>query len=789
MGLLTVEHHTARERVELLSERVDLVRIDASRRLDPQRKAELGQFLSSAAIADLMASMLACREPTINMLDAGAGVGSLFSAVVAMLCERPEPPQTITVTAYELDDLLLPYLAETMDLCRSACERVGIDFQGSIHNVDFIEASVAMLRPGLFGSPTLPSINCVILNPPYLKIHSSSTMRERLQQLGIETSNLYTGFMAAAMRLLQPGGEFVAITPRSFCNGPYFRRFRQDFLTTLSLRRIHVFDSRQQAFRDDSVLQENVIVHAVKTTTLPAFVNVTASAAPGADDTTIRDVPYREVVSPDDHQWFIRIVSDELEGRIAERIDRLPEQLATLGVTVSTGRVVDFRAVTHLRREPDADTAPLIYPTHLSQGSITWPKLTGKKPNAIARNGDTETLLVPSDNYVLVKRFSSKEERRRVVATVIEPRHISGDVVGFENHLNYFHCNGAGLDLPLARGLAAFLNSTLVDAYFRQFNGHTQVNATDLRSLRYPPLQELRDFGAVLGDQRLTQSELDRLIESRLLMMIDDHGDDPIRAKERVAEALEMLTSLGFPKAQLNERSALTLLALVDLTPASAWSDAGDPLRGVTQLMDFFAEHYGKRYAPNSRETVRRQTIHQFLDAGVILINPDQPDRPTNSGNTVYQIERSALELIRTYGTPDWEHSLRSYLASVETLKARYAQERSIVRIPVEINDIAFTLSPGGQNVLVKAIVDEFASRFTPGGRLLYVGDTDDKFAYFDSAAMAALGVTIEVHGKMPDLILHDTARNWLVLIEAVTSHGPVDPKRRAELEQLFAGS
>lgn len=258
----------------------------------------------------------------------------------------------------------------------------------------------------------------------------------------------------------------------------------------------------------------------------------------------------------------------------------------------------------------------------------------------------------------------------------------------------------------------------------------------------------------------------------------------------KVEEALAALKALGYPRQQQNERSALTLLALLNLTPDKSWAEAENPLRGITPMMEFFAAHYGKVYAPNSRETVRRQTVHQFLSAGLIVANPDAMYRAVNSGKSVYQIESSALELLRTYGTPEWDNTLAIYLASVSTLQQHYAQERQMARIPVRVAEgKTLTLSPGGQNVLVEQIIHEFAPRFTPGCIVLYVGDTDDKWAYFASQSLETLGVSIETHGKMPDVILHHMEKNWLVLIEAVTSHGPVDFKRREELKRLFAGS
>jgi hypothetical protein len=254
--------------------------------------------------------------------------------------------------------------------------------------------------------------------------------------------------------------------------------------------------------------------------------------------------------------------------------------------------------------------------------------------------------------------------------------------------------------------------------------------------------------------------------------------------------AQQIIVSLGLPRAQQNERSALCLLALLNLTPDKAWRDAQNPLIGITPIMDWAREHYDKGYAPNTRETVRRYTMHQFCDAGVALYNPDQPDRPVNSPKTVYQIEPAALSLLRTFGTPAWHDKLAAYLAERETLVARYAMEREQNRIPVEIAPgRQITLSPGENSELIRNIIKDFAPRFAPGSVLVYVGDTGDKWGYFDAALLSGLGVDVDSHGKMPDVVLHYTAKNWLLLVESVTSHGPVDGKRHAELAKLFAGS
>lgn len=260
--------------------------------------------------------------------------------------------------------------------------------------------------------------------------------------------------------------------------------------------------------------------------------------------------------------------------------------------------------------------------------------------------------------------------------------------------------------------------------------------------------------------------------------------------KHRLAEAIEALTALQFGPKQRNETAAYTLLALLDLQPDVSWVDAQAPLRGITPIIDFIAEAYGNRYAPNTRETIRDDAVKFFVEEGLLLRNPDDPNRPTNSGKTVYQIEPAALALLRKVGTLTWTAALKEYLASRETLKYEIARRRNLVRVPVTLPDGSqVALSPGGQNPLIRAIIEHFCPAFAPGGVILYIGDTENKFAHLETAGLAALGVTLDSAAKIPDVIVHDAKRNWLLLIEAVTSAGPVDGKRRKELKDLFAGS
>ena len=210
-----------------------------------------------------------------------------------------------------------------------------------------------------------------------------------------------------------------------------------------------------------------------------------------------------------------------------------------------------------------------------------------------------------------------------------------------------------------------------------------------------------------------------------------------MKGRRQLGDARKILLSLGLPRGQQNERSALCLLALVDLRPNRKWPDARDPLMGITPMMDWIREHYKKDYAPNTRETLRRQTMHQFVDAGLALYNPDKPDRAVNSPAAVYQIEQSALKLLRSFDSGDWHINLSAYLAQRQTLAARYARERKQNLVPVHVSPSqAIQLSPGEHSELIKAIVENFGARFVPGAQLIYAGDTGEKWGYFDAVLL-----------------------------------------------------
>ena len=766
-----------------LTDSTDINRFNLSAKLNPKQRSELGQFMTPATVARLMAGQFNNLSGHINLLDPGAGVWSLTAAFVERLLTNSNQVESCFITAYEVEASFIPSLQECLNHCCQALKNRGIKADYCLQNESFI-GSITENNLPLFNTYT-QNFTHAIMNPPYKKINSKSIEKKILSKLGIETVNLYSAFVWLSILQLSINGEIVAITPRSFCNGSYFRPFRQAFLEKMVLQNIHIFESRSLAFAEDNVLQENIIFHATKTEIKPKFIEISINSEQELDSfSEMRLVPYNQVIEKNDPEMFIHVLTNSLEDALKVQMDKFPSTLEELSLEISTGPVVDFRLKSSLRNSLDDQTVPLIYPESIKPGKVLFPPTKPKKSIAIEKNQETQKWLIPSGCYIVVKRFSAKEEKRRIVAAVSYP--IDSSALGIENHLNYYHAKGKGMNLDLAKGLTAFLNSTLFDQYFRLFSGNTQVNATDLRKIKYPCKNDLIKLGTQIHESAFDQDQIDQLVHQNLSIMSE--AINTIHASKRIQEALTILKEISAPKEQQNERSALCLLALADIRPETSWDQATTPKRRITEMMDWFRDFYGKQYAPNTRETVRRQTMHQFVQMGLVVENPDQPDRPINSPKWCYQLQQQALSLIQSYGSDQWEESRRNYTISVKNLLQD--RTRNISTIPVSLpNGQAIYLSSGGQNNLIKDILENFCPRFTPGGLVLYVGDAGDKFIINETQKFREIGIDLDPHGKMPDVVVYYQQQDWLILIEAVTSHGPVNLKRHNELRKLFQSS
>ncbi|MGI5829163.1 MAG: Eco57I restriction-modification methylase domain-containing protein [Bradymonadia bacterium] len=491
-------------------------RVTANEKLDPESKTVLGQYMTPSTVASYMASLFpAPKSKEIKLLDPGAGVGSLSSAFVNHMSSL-KSSYCIEATAFEIEEIMLPYLRENFLHCESMAQENGSSFTWKLQTCDFITETTNVLRAKktLWKNEVEKYTHC-IMNPPYKKIHKSSLHRRALSLVGIETVNLYSAFVALAILLLEDAGYLVAIIPRSFCNGPYFRPFRELLLKNTAIRRIHLFASRTSVFKEDKVLQENVII-ALEKNVKQSDVLVSISEDDSFSKIAVNSYKFDNIVKNDDESLVIHIPTQCNYSQ--SYLKEFRHSLSDIQIQISTGPVVDFRLKEHLRKMPETGTVPLLYPSHFKNGALHWPQLEGKKANAILANADTKKWLYPSGYYCVVRRFSSKEEKRRIYPSVIEPSVFAqSEFLGIENHLNVFHQEKKPLSEELARGLAVYLGSSIVDAKFRRFSGHTQVNATDLKMLKYPSRKELIELGRwAMTKALITQEMIDARLESIL---------------------------------------------------------------------------------------------------------------------------------------------------------------------------------------------------------------------------------------------------------------------------------
>ncbi len=563
------------------------------------RRVNAGQFFTPSTVAHYMATIADELGNGIHILDPGAGVGILASAI----CEKAiqQKINKIFITAYESDPVLYVLCRWMLTRTRDILNEYDIDISIELYQRDFVEAMAEKNTPlSLWSqdSHLKHTFDLAILNPPYFKVNQKDPRAHLVKEIAQGRTNMYTIFMSLAASTLNTGGRFVSITPRSFASGAYFKHFRQQFFKVIEPELIHIFDSRRSAFEQAEVLQENIILSGIKKGSFP-------------------------VDSP--------------------------------SIIVSRSHGLDDQAV-------------LLY--------------EGQKQ------------LVKNATQIVLRRFSAKEEQRRITAAVLLEKMFDTDFIALENHLNYLYRPGGTLSYEEAVGLAAFLNSSLVDRYFRIISGNTQVSATELRNLPLPSQEQIVRIGKQIAQ---IQGEHDLEATERIIMDILGRdlviGDEeeiqlPVLKDSRILmgkiqEAQLILHDLGLPPAQQNEISALTLLALCSLSETSSWSEISQEAITIHNMMSFMKINYGRTYAENTREVVRRQVIHQFEQARLIDRNPDDHTRPTNSPNTCYTLTYEALETLKQYGSYAWENAVAHFLAKHGALWEQYQRSRQSVALPL----------------------------------------------------------------------------------------------------------
>jgi len=482
-----------------------------------------GQFFTPKQVSSFMANLFNIQNDVIRLLDPGAGIGILSAAFCEQLF-NVKKPIGLTIDAYENDPKLLPLLKKVLELCKIELESIGHNVEYNIYKQDFILHNEKYLRKSdLFWINN----NCilydfVISNPPYYKLNKDSPQSIVMMELVSGQPNIYALFMALSAKMVKPDGQMIFITPRSFCSGLYYKRFIEWFLSNVQITNIHIFKSRREVFDYDKILQENIIIKSKKVKKLNKLKRVTISTSENKNFTKIKKIKvrYSDIVSMKNGKVYIRIPTSSLDVDILKIVDKWKYTLKDLEMEISTGPVVPFRAEQYLLPKilKISKSVPLLWMHNMKDMKVVWPLKKNKKACAIQECDDTTSLLLLVKDYVLVKRFSSKEQKRRLYAAVLLESEFRYRTVGIENHVNYIHRPRGELSINEAFGIAALLNTSFIDNYFRSLNGNTQVNATDIRVMPFPTIKELEKVGKKIYESQHFKngSELDEIVGNAL---------------------------------------------------------------------------------------------------------------------------------------------------------------------------------------------------------------------------------------------------------------------------------
>ncbi len=476
-------------------------------------KKAYGQFLTPVKIARFMATLSTVRRKVLSILDPGCGTGILTCALVEQAILTADEIREISITAYELDSTILPKTEKAFTKLRQWADRKGVKLTYQIKEEDFVLSNAHYLSmvQDLFGHLKDKSkYDIIISNPPYFKIPKDDLRAKATATLNKGQPNIYAIFLGLAAHMLSDHGELIFITPRSFTAGPYFERFRKVFFSKIELDHVHVFDSRNKAFGRDKVLQENIIFrgHPLNGHTPSALTISTSLGLEDLNTPKVRKYKHTGLFGDKNGDSILFLPTTDLEDRVLQIFDKWTDRLGKLDIGISTGPVVSFRVTDHLREAYRDSTVPLLWLPNVRKMKIEHPIAKKGKCQFIELSNESRPLLVRNRNYVLLRRFSAKSDKSRLVAAPYYSTEFKVDYIGLENHLNYLYGLTQELSEELATGLAGLLNSTLFDLYFRTFNGNTQVSATELRNMPFPPIEFVESLGQKLHHKSHIDQEL-----------------------------------------------------------------------------------------------------------------------------------------------------------------------------------------------------------------------------------------------------------------------------------------
>lgn len=481
---------------ELPSKFADRLGIYYTQQVTTKHKKDNGQFFTPTEIARLMASYCDLTKTTIRILDPGCGTAILTCALIEHLVETRNDIKLIDLVAYETDPDLISFSQKTLTYLKKWLLEKGIKFQYLLHIHDFILDNAKALKENYNGE----QFDLIISNPPYFKLAKNDEKTIAAKELVSGQPNIYSIFMGIAAKLLSENGELIFITPRSFASGNYFKAFRELFFNTVQIDKIHLFNSRKDTFNRDSVLQETVVIKAIREEINPNK-NVLVSSSIGIKDIfepTIKYFNSSELIDLNSKEKILHLPTSDKEENILNLVSTWQNVLTDFDIKISTGPVVSFRALDFIQNNYENGTvflAPLFWLHNVNKMILEWPKQVKEKGQFIRIENGSKSLLLPNKNYILLRRFSTKDDKSRLIAAPYFCNYVKSDFVGVENKVNYIYRKDGHLDRNEVVGLCALLNSELFDTYFQIFNGNVNVSATELREMRFPPLENIKEIG------------------------------------------------------------------------------------------------------------------------------------------------------------------------------------------------------------------------------------------------------------------------------------------------------
>jgi adenine-specific DNA-methyltransferase len=490
-------------------------------------KKNKGQFLTPSTIARFMGKLAKSDKSHISILDPGCGTAILSCAIIENLANSNCHLKSINLDAYEIDNEILPFTTNVLNFLKEWLSDKGILFQFNLIQEDFIlkNANVLKSEISLFSNTTALEYDFVISNPPYFKLNKEDKRAKASESITSGQPNIYSLFMAVSSKMLSQSGQLIFITPRSYASGSYFKSFREFFFNNVSINQIHLFDSRKDTFNRDNVLQETLILKATREKYIKPDSLVAITSTKGISDLSnprLKTYPQSQILNLKSKEKILHIPINDEEEEIIDLFRGWNGSLNKYNIQISTGPVVAFRATEYIREIYENGSvflAPLIWLHNVYKMRIDWPIHRQKKGQYIQMCSGSQSLLLPNKNYILLRRFSAKDDKSRLIASPYFAKLQDAEFIGVENKVNYIYRPKGELERNEVIGLAAILNSKLFDNYFRIFNGNVNVSATELREMPLPSLEIIKQIGEqlILNNTDFSQEKIDDLITLTLL--------------------------------------------------------------------------------------------------------------------------------------------------------------------------------------------------------------------------------------------------------------------------------